>query len=199
MIIMIKHKKPHDSAIYLPVLCTSDWIAHKPASSLSPLHSDPRFSITLISLLGAQNSSGAVPRTPETPRHSPTLRDRPRGALFCIALSPGPLVFFGPFDACVLSVIWMSLCAFGGNRSSRSLCPFGIPEYTCYYYYSLNAVAAAPQVATMVAAGIRCQAREGPPQVLSSSPVRLQRVPACAARQGLHNADRQCRRPRQRR
>ena len=97
------------------------------ASSLSQWRPDPRFSITLISPPCAQNSSGAVPRTPETPRHSPTLRDRPRGALFCIALSPGPLVFFGPFDACVLSVIWMNLCAFGGNRSSRSLCPFGKP------------------------------------------------------------------------
>ena len=52
------------------------------ASCLSKLHSDPMFSITLISPLGPQTGSGAVPRTPATPRHSPPLRGRPRDALY---------------------------------------------------------------------------------------------------------------------
>ena len=50
------------------------------ASCLSKLHSDPMFSIALISPLGPQTGSGAVPRTPATPRHSPPLRGRPRDA-----------------------------------------------------------------------------------------------------------------------
>ena len=54
------------------------------ASCLSKLHSDPMFSIALISPLGPHSGSGAVPRTPATPRHSPPLRGRPRDALFCI-------------------------------------------------------------------------------------------------------------------
>ena len=52
------------------------------ASCLSKLHSDPMFSIALISPLGPQTGSGAVPRTPATPRHSPPLRGRPRDALY---------------------------------------------------------------------------------------------------------------------
>ena len=55
-------------------------------ASCSPkLHSDPTFSIALLSPLGPQTGCGAVPRTLETPRHSPPLRSRPRDALFCIA------------------------------------------------------------------------------------------------------------------
>ena len=64
------------------------------ASCLSKLHSDPTFSITLFSPLGPQTGSGAVPRSPETLRHSPPFRGRPRDALFCIFLSPGPFLFF---------------------------------------------------------------------------------------------------------
>ena len=55
------------------------------ASCLPKLHSDPTFSIALFSPLGPQTGCGAVPRTLETPRHSPPLRSRPRDALFCIA------------------------------------------------------------------------------------------------------------------
>ena len=51
-------------------------------SCLSKLHSDPMFSIALFSPLGPQTGSGAVPRTPATPRHSPPLRGRPRDALY---------------------------------------------------------------------------------------------------------------------
>jgi len=47
------------------------------ASCLSKLHSDPTFSIVFFSSLGPQTGSGAVPRSPETPRHSPPLRGRP--------------------------------------------------------------------------------------------------------------------------
>ena len=54
------------------------------ASCLPKLHSDPTFSIVLFSPLGPQTGCGAVPRTLETPRHSPPLRSRPRDALFCI-------------------------------------------------------------------------------------------------------------------
>ena len=46
------------------------------ASCLSKLHSDPTFSIVLFSPLGPQTGSGAVPRSPETPRNSSTLRDQ---------------------------------------------------------------------------------------------------------------------------
>ena len=35
-----------------------------------------------------------APRSPETLGHSPPLRGRPRDALFCIVLSPGPFLFF---------------------------------------------------------------------------------------------------------
>ena len=60
------------------------------ASCLSKLHSDPMFSIALISPLGPHSGSGAVPRTPATPPHSPPLRDRPGDALFCMfRRSPG--------------------------------------------------------------------------------------------------------------
>ena len=52
------------------------------ASCLSKLYSDIMFSIVLFSPLGSQTGSGAVPRTPATPRHSPQLRGRPRDALF---------------------------------------------------------------------------------------------------------------------
>ena len=64
------------------------------ASCLPKLHSDPTFSIALFSPLGPRTGCGAVPRTLETPRHSPPLRSRPRDALFCIELSPGPFLFF---------------------------------------------------------------------------------------------------------
>ena len=40
------------------------------ASCLSKLHSDPMFSIALISPLGPHSGSGAVPRTPATPPRS---------------------------------------------------------------------------------------------------------------------------------
>ena len=77
------------------------------ASGLSKLHSDPTFSITLFSPLGPQAGSGAIPRLWQ-------LRETPGpDALFYIVLSPGPFVFFGPFHACVLSVLVMSFCAFG--------------------------------------------------------------------------------------
>ena len=40
------------------------------------------FFIALILPLGPRTGSGAVPRTPATPRHSPPLRGRPRDALY---------------------------------------------------------------------------------------------------------------------
>ena len=40
------------------------------------------FSIAQISSLGPHSGSGAVPRTPATPRHSPPLRGRPRDVLY---------------------------------------------------------------------------------------------------------------------
>ena len=52
------------------------------ASCLSKLHSDPMLSIVHFSPLGPQTGSGAAPRTPATPRHSPPLRGRPRDALY---------------------------------------------------------------------------------------------------------------------
>ena len=53
------------------------------ASCLSKLHSDPTFSIVFFSHLGPQTGSGAVPRTLETPRHSPaTLGPAPRRLVF---------------------------------------------------------------------------------------------------------------------
>ena len=58
------------------------------ASCLSKLHSDPMFSIALISPLGPHSGSGAVPRTPATPPHSPPLRDRPGDALFSMFRRP---------------------------------------------------------------------------------------------------------------
>ena len=64
-------------------------------------------------LWGPKNGPGAVSRRPETPRNSRTLRDRSRGAFFVIVIAPGPMLFFGPFNACVLSVILMHWCAFG--------------------------------------------------------------------------------------
>ena len=64
-------------------------------------------------LWGPKNGPGAVSRRPETPRNSRTLRDRSRGAFFVIVNAPGPKPFFGPFNACVLSVILMNWCAFG--------------------------------------------------------------------------------------
>ena len=64
-------------------------------------------------LWGPKNGPGAVSRRPETPRNSRTLRDRSRGAFFVIVIAPGPMLFFGPFNACVLSVILMKRCAFG--------------------------------------------------------------------------------------
>ena len=60
-----------------------------------------------------KNGLGDVPRSPETPRNSPTLRDRSRGAFFVIVIAPGPMLFFEPFNACVLSVILVHWCAFG--------------------------------------------------------------------------------------
>ena len=85
-------------------------IHYDPVASYSQmLHSDLTFSITL----DPQNGSGAVRQTPKTPQHSPTLRGWPRGALFCIVLSPGPIVFCGPFDARVLALVLINFCAFG--------------------------------------------------------------------------------------
>ena len=52
------------------------------ASCLSKLHSDPMFYIAFFSPLGPHSGSGAVPRTPATPRHSPPLRGRPRDVLY---------------------------------------------------------------------------------------------------------------------
>ena len=75
---------------------------------------DPMFCIYQKNRLWApKNGPGAVPRRPETPRNSRTLRGRSRGALFVIVNAPGPMPFFGPFNACVLSVILMHWCAFG--------------------------------------------------------------------------------------
>ena len=64
---------------------------------------------------GPKNGPGAVSRRPETPRNSRTLRDRSRDAFFVIVIAPGPMLFFGPFNACVLSVILMNWCAFGAR------------------------------------------------------------------------------------
>ena len=83
------------------------------AGLLSLLRLDPLFSIYQKSRLGPKERRGDVPRSPETPRNSRTLRDRSRGAFFVIVNAPGPMPFFGPFNACVLSVILMHWCAFG--------------------------------------------------------------------------------------
>ena len=64
-------------------------------------------------LWGPKNGPGDVPRSPDILRNSRTLRDRSRGAFFVIVIAPGPMLFFGPFNACVLSVILMHWCAFG--------------------------------------------------------------------------------------
>ena len=77
----------------------------------SLLRLDPMLSIYQKIASGAQKTAPAT--SPETPRNSRTLRDRSRGAFFVIVNAPGPKSFFGPFNACVLSVILMHWCAFG--------------------------------------------------------------------------------------
>ena len=80
-------------------------------------------------LWGPKNGPGAVSRRPETPRNSRTLRDRSRRAFFVIVNAPGPMPFFGPFNACVLSVILMNLYAFRGlSFSTRKSCRHTTPS-----------------------------------------------------------------------
>ena len=84
------------------------------AGLLSLLRLDPMFSIyQKIGSWAQKNGHGDVPRSPETPRNSRTLRDRSRGAFFVIVNAPGPMPFIGTFIACVLLVILMHWCAFG--------------------------------------------------------------------------------------
>ena len=49
-----------------------------------------------------------------------------RGALFCIVISFGPLVLFRAFNACVLSVNFKIVCAFGGFKDWRGFWNSGI-------------------------------------------------------------------------
>ena len=67
----------------------------------------------IFRLWGSKTAPGPSPETTETPGYCRGTAGGSRGAFGFIVISLGPLLFFEAFDACVLSVNLMSLCAFG--------------------------------------------------------------------------------------
>ena len=81
------------------------------------------FLLLIFRLWAPKTGPGAVPQSPETPGYCRGTAGGSRGAFGFIVISLGPLLFFEAFDACVLSVNLMSLCAFGDLTAGCSQSP----------------------------------------------------------------------------
>ena len=76
----------------------------------------------IFRLWAPKHGPGAVPE----PLELGVLPGYCRGALFCIVISFGPLVLFRAFNACVLSVNFKIVCAFGGFKDWKGFWDSGI-------------------------------------------------------------------------